>query len=103
MTLEEFIDKVIADYGLAFDKKAVREHIMDEARKVATGNIACVDDDTVKEWILNFDPTKKAERVVATVKTVPKPVVEKKFKPVKVEEKKPEVKKDVQLSLFDDL
>lgn len=103
MTLDDFIAQVLAEYGLPFQASSVRSYVVDQARKVATRNVACIDDDTVKDWIINYSPNKGSyeEKALkkAEVKTVAPPI-QKKFKPVKVEEKKEE-KKDVQLSLFD--
>lgn len=101
MTLDDFIAQVLAEYGLPFQASLVRSYVVDQARKVATRNVACIDDDTVKDWIINYSPNKGSweEKALKKKETVAPPI-QKKFKPVKVEEKKEE-KKDVQLSLFD--
>ena len=101
MTLDDFIAKVLADYGLPFQQSSIRSYVMDQARAVAVRNVACIDDDTVKDWIINYSPNKGSwEEKHIEKKAEVKPPVQKKFKPVKIEEKKEE-KKDVQLSLFD--
>jgi precorrin isomerase len=62
MTLTEYIEKIKAENGIQFDTAGIEKHINDKARK-ANGHKSgciCIDDETVKKWILEYDPTKEA-------------------------------------------
>lgn len=54
MNALEFIEKVKVESSLDIDTLKCMKHITEEARKVAKDGCVCVDDDTVREWILKF-------------------------------------------------
>lgn len=52
MTIREFIEKVKAEANIPTNTDDIRDYVIDKARAMAMGNVAVVDDDTVKNWIL---------------------------------------------------
>lgn len=108
MTIQEFIKQTLDAYDLKHDPAAVLEQIKNKARSQAKNGVAAIDDDTVKDWILSFDPNAK-KAIAPTVKTIKeydekiKEKYEKKpeTKPQPPKEEKKEEKQNEQLSLFD--
>ena len=104
MTLKEYIEKVLQEYNLNHKELDVERYINSKARDHAVGNVAVIDDETIKEWIINYDPKaieteakEKAQKQATEQMNVAirnKEIKEK-------QEPKPEVKKDEQISLFD--
>ena len=52
MTLKEFIEKVKAEENIPTDTDDIKNYVTGKARKQASRGVAVVDDDTVKNWIL---------------------------------------------------
>lgn len=52
MTLHEFIDKVTAEENINTATKDIAEYVKDKARKEAVHGCAVIDDETVKNWVL---------------------------------------------------
>ena len=81
MTLTEYIEKIKAENGIQFETAGIEKHINDKAReanKDKSGCI-CIDDETVKKWILEYDPNKEGtekfqEKKKETKKEMEKPV-----------------------------
>ena len=109
MTIQEFIKQTLDSYDLKHDPEKVLQSIRMRAQALEKNGMAAVDDDTVKDWILQFDPNEK----YAEIK---KKVVEKKETNVKQmlnkcetnvrhsnsnSDSKKEEKQNEQLSLFD--
>lgn len=109
MSLKEFIENVLKEYEMEYKPEDVEKYIISKARDMAVKNVAAVDDETVKDWIVNYDPVQKhspeAQKIIDNKKEksaqAVKPVIQKKLKPIKIEEKKEEKKQNEQLSLFD--
>ena len=112
MTLKEFITQLKADYNLQKTVDQIEAIVTRHAREEAKGNVAVIDDDTVKDWIINSDaeqiiekPAPAAEVKAMTAKTskvaqkLYEKYVEKKPEPPKAEPK--EKKEYEQTSLFD--
>lgn len=113
MTLKEFITQLKADYNLQKTVDQIEAIVTRHAREEAKGNVAVIDDDTVKDWIINADNEKEEEPVIKTAKTAeeydkkikekygkkPEPKREPKPEPPKEEPK--EEKAYEQTSLFD--
>lgn len=103
MTLTEYINETLKAYNLKFKASEIEGYLYDKAREVKKGNCAVVDDETVKEWIINYDPEKRgkswaekaAEKKATEEEKVEQPKPEKKVKPKKEE------KKDDQINIFD--
>ena len=70
MTLTEFIDRIKLENNIQFETKDIEQSIIRKARKVKTGNCAAVDDETVKQWILEYDPEKEKPPVIDESKKV---------------------------------
>lgn len=108
MQLNEFIKKVLEDYKMNYSVPSVEGYIVSKARALAKQNVAVVDDETVKDWIVNYDPKaleeeKKAKtqsRVTEQMNVAVKNKEIKEKQEPKPEPKK-EVKKDDQISIFD--
>lgn len=107
MTIQEFIKKTLDDYSLPHDPTSVLNSIKDKARAQAKNGVAAIDDETVKDWILAYDPNEKpAVQPKAEKKHEPKTEwVKAKSGAVKIKEPPKEEKKEEQqneqLSLFD--
>lgn len=109
MTLKEYIEQVLKDYNLKHTVLDVERYLNNKARDQAVGNVAVIDDETVKEWIINFDPAaieaeekaKAQKHATEQVKVAVKNKEIKEKQEPKPEPKKEEVKKDEQISLFD--
>lgn len=114
MTLKEFIKNLKEDYNIKKSVDEIETIVKKHARKVAQNGVAAVDDDTVKDWIINADnepsePEKPKEQ--PKVKTEWEKTKSGAMK-IKEPPKEP-VKKDIvqevpkkeyeQTSLFDDL
>lgn len=96
MTLTQFIQDTLKAYSLEFKENEVERYIMQKARAECKGSSIAIDDETIKEWILNYDPAKApAPAPKAEVKAVEKP------KPAPKPAPKKEKKNDEQISLFD--
>lgn len=108
MQLDEFIKKVLEDYKMNYSVPSVEGYIVSKARALAKQNVAVVDDETVKDWIVNYDPKaleeeKKAKtqsHVIEQMNVAVKNKETKEKQEPKPEPKK-EVKKDDQISIFD--
>ena len=101
MTIQEFIKQTLDSYDLKHDPEKVLQSIRMRAQALAKNGMAAVDDDTVKDWILQFDPSEKYAEIkkkAAEKKEEPKPIEVKKDPPKK---EKKEEKQNEQLSLFD--
>lgn len=96
MTLLEFIQNTIKAYSLKFNENDVKRYIMEKARAECQGSSIAIDDETIKEWILNYDPAKEPAPK-AEVKAVEKPKPKPEPKPAPKKEKK----NDEQISIFD--
>lgn len=102
MQLTEFIENVMKTYGMTHPVKDVQQFINNKARALAVGSVAVVDDDTVRDWIINYDPSEKEQKarehatkqmeVAQRNKDIPKSEPH----PMKKEQKQNE-----QISLFD--
>ena len=95
MTLNQFIKETLQAYSLKFEEQDVERYIYRKAREECKGSSIAIDDETVKEWIINFDPAKEekpAPTPKVEAKTVEKP------KPTKPKKEK---KNDEQISIFD--
>lgn len=113
MTLTEYITATLKNYNLTFKPGDVEKFLYEKAKEVKKGNCAVVDDDTVKDWILNYDPDYKKKKSQAEVAKVAEnnAVVEKKNAVIKAQQKeakekakepkKKKVEKDEQISIFD--
>lgn len=115
MTLTEYITATLKNYNLTFKPGDVEKFLYEKAKEVKKGNCAVVDDDTVKDWILNYDPdyTKKKSQAAAATVAENNAVVEKKNAAIKAQQKeakketkakepeKKKVAKDEQISIFD--
>ncbi len=98
MTLMEFIQDTLKAYSLKFSENDVKRYIMEKARAECQGTSIAIDDETIKEWILNYDPAKApAPAPKAEVKAVEKPKPKPEPKPAPKKEKK----NDEQISIFD--
>lgn len=98
MTLMEFIQNTLKAYSLKFSENDVKRYIMEKARAECQGSSIAIDDETIKEWILNYDPA-KAPAPKAEVKAVEKPKPKQESKPAPKPKK--EKKNDEQISIFD--
>lgn len=94
MTLMEFIQDTLKAYSLKFSENDVKRYIMEKARAECQGSSIAIDDETIKEWILNYDPAKAPK---AEVKPLEKPKPKPEPKPTPKKEKKT----DEQISIFD--
>ena len=109
MTLQEFIKKLKDDYQINATVSKIEAIVKKHAKAAAISGVAVIDDDTVKDWIINADNEKEEEPVVKTVKTAEeydKKIKEKygKKPEPKTEPKKEEPKEEKryeQPSLFD--
>lgn len=109
MTLKEFITQIKADYNLQKTEDQIEAIVKRHAREAAVSGVAVIDDDTVKDWIINADNEKEEEPVAKTVKTAEEYDKKIKEKYGKKPEPKPEPKKEdpkekkeyEQTSLFD--
>ena len=108
MQLDEFIQKVLDDYKMKYTVASVHGYVMTKARALAKQSVAVVDDETVKDWIVNYDPKaveeeKKAKTQARATEQANVAVKNKEIK--EKQEPKPEpkkeVKKDDQISIFD--
>lgn len=97
MTLNQFIKETLQAYSLKFEEQDVERYIYRKAREECKGSSIAIDDETIKEWILNYDPAKEP-------KTEPAPKAEVKaveLKPKPAPKPKKEKKNDEQISIFD--
>lgn len=68
MTLNEYIEKVKAENNITYTTKEIANYIRDCARKQKEGDCAVLDDETVKNLILTYDPSKAPKKEIkATV------------------------------------
>lgn len=108
MQLDEFIKKVLEDYKMKYNVAAVHGYVVTKAKELAKQNVAVVDDETVKDWIVNYDPKalEEEKKAKAQARTTEQANVAVKNKEIKEKqepkpEPKKEVKKDDQISIFD--
>lgn len=80
MTLEEYIERVKVENNIPYTTKEIKDHIVSKARKKLDNKSGGIDDETVKQWILEYKP--KGED-----KATEKPKIE---KPAGITEKKEE-------------
>ena len=79
MTLKEFIEKTKAEEGITTDTDDIRKYLIDKAEKQKSGMVAVVDDDTVKEWILQCRegvPNKEQEKPKKTAEEMKAEAIE---------------------------
>lgn len=81
MTLNEYIENIKLEQTLNFDTNKCNTYVTDKARELG-GNCVAVDDETVKQWIIEFANKPQEEQVK------------------KKAEKEVEDGKDTQLQLF---
>ena len=68
MKLNEYIDKIKAEYKIPYETKDISRYIIDCAHKQKEGNCAVLDDETVKNLIVTYDPSKAPKsNIAATV------------------------------------
>ena len=67
MTIQEFIKQTLDSYDLKHDPEKVLQSIRMRAQALAKNGMAAVDDDTVKDWILQYDPAEKYAEIKAKV------------------------------------
>lgn len=108
MQLNEFIKKVLEDYKMNYSVPSVEGYIVSKARALAKQNVAVVDDETVKDWIVNYDPKALEEEKKAKTQSHVTEQMNVAVKNKEIKEKqepkpepKKEVKKDDQISIFD--
>lgn len=109
MTLTEFITQLKEDYNLQKTVAQIEGIVKNHAKAAAVSGVAVIDDDTVKDWIINADNEKEEEPVAKTTKTSKEYTEKIKEKYEKKPEPKPEPKKEEpkekkeyeQTSLFD--
>ena len=108
MQLNEFIKKVLEDYKMNYSVPSVEGYIVSKARALAKQNVAVVDDETVKDWIVNYDPKALEEEKEAKAQNHATEQMNVAVKNKEIKEKqepkpepKKEVKKDDQISIFD--
>lgn len=82
MTLTEYIEKIKAENAIPYGTHKIEEYINNKARKANKdkSGCICIDDETVKKWILEYDPNKTATE---------------KFEKIQEEKKEPEMEKPV--------
>lgn len=108
MQLDEFIKKVLEDYKMKYSVSEVHSYVVTKAKEMAKQNVAVVDDETVKDWIVNYDPKALEEEKKAKTQSHATEQMNVAVKNKEIKEKqepkpepKKEVKKDDQISIFD--
>lgn len=108
MQLDEFIKKVLEDYKMKYSVSEVHSYVVKKAKEKAKQNVAVVDDETVKDWIVNYDPKALEEEKKAKAQSHANEQMNVAVKNKEIKEKqepkpepKKEVKKDDQISIFD--
>ena len=61
MTLIEFIEQIKKENDIAYKTEDIEKQIMDKAKKQLNNKDGAIDDETIKEWILNYNPEEKVE------------------------------------------
>ncbi|MBR2578018.1 MAG: hypothetical protein IKE38_03705 [Erysipelotrichaceae bacterium] len=61
MTLNEYIEKIKLEHNIKYSTQAIENYVTDKARELLKSRSGAVDDETVKAWILEFDPKKEDE------------------------------------------
>lgn len=61
MTLNEFIEKVKSENNITYETEDILDQITDKAKEHLNGKDGGIDDETIKEWILNYNPEEKVE------------------------------------------
>lgn len=56
MDLTEFIDKTKVELGIKYPTKDIEDYIRAGARKIAKNNCAVINDEEIREWILQYTP-----------------------------------------------
>lgn len=93
MTLNEYIDKIKAENNITYETKDIANYIKDCARKQKEGDCAVLDNETVKNLIVTYDPSKAPKKEIkATVSSENKKSVEEIQKEAIAEAKKEEPK-----------
>lgn len=64
MELKTFIDRVLTENNmLQYSVEDVKRYVTDKAKKEAGNSCSIgIDDETIKKWILEYQPGKKAEK-----------------------------------------
>lgn len=57
MTLTEYIEKVKLENNISYPTENIEQYIMDKAHDKAVHNVAAVDDETIRQWIIEYRPT----------------------------------------------
>lgn len=90
MTLEQFIDKTKLEYAIQYETKDISAYINSKAKEEAkNSNSICIDDETIKTWILSYKPKKEEKNKEETKEEPKKEVLENEPK-----------KENIQCSLF---
>lgn len=65
MSLTTFIDRILTENDmLQYAVEDVKEYVFEKAKEEANGESSIgIDDETVKKWILDYTPDKKADKV----------------------------------------
>ncbi len=61
MTLNEYIEKIKLEHNIEYSAQAIENYVTDKAKKLLKSRSGAVDDETVKSWILEFNPGKEDE------------------------------------------
>lgn len=61
MTLEEFVEKVKIENNIKHKTLDILKFINDKANKKLNNKPGAIDDETIKDWILKFNPNKTDE------------------------------------------
>lgn len=56
MTLKEFVNKTILENNLQFKVDDVVDNINKKAKEYLGGKNGAIDDETIKNWIINYKP-----------------------------------------------
>lgn len=85
ITLKEYINQVLLDMGKDLElEKQIEEKVHELARKELNGEDGCIDNETIKEWVIKLANEEKV--VVEEKKAVKKPKTNKVEEKIKSEE-----------------
>ena len=59
MTLNEFIEQVKSENNITYETEDILDQITDKAKEHLNGKDGGIDDETIKNWIMNYDPNYK--------------------------------------------
>lgn len=77
MTLTEYIEKIKTENAITYGTHKIEEYINSKAKEVLKGKNGAIDDETIKKWILEYEPNKaeeKTEKKDEEPKPIEKPV-----------------------------